>query len=1320
MSDRTIESLSPTARELAGLMPGVYLSRDQVLTDAHGGRRPLLGLLEVLAEPLDDLREAIRMLLDDSFVERASPDALPLLADLVGARLLGEHPGTNRAVVARAIHWRRRKGTLRTLEQVLSATSGWDAEVDEAFRSLLQTQDVTWPVLWRGRTALLTDPIAVADPLSRRARNQPTTGPGGVTSRSPLIPSLGAEVGDSLELTLRRLGAVDAGRHAASPRTIDFAGWVRPEIAVIRTSRMSINERDRVPCQPVVAPVADRFRRIVLDPRGGAQPLAGLVPVEPLELTGGLTEVHEPSDPPAVDVRRDLLTPTDLAADPEGALNADLATVWVDGAILAGPPPPTAGGPPGAAPVKPVVGHRNAVIRFADEERPSGDDEWTIEALAVRDPAQLGSNAGEAINPVVATTTLRHGVGQRNPEVVTDAGRVAQAGASLGIRMTRSRLDRGAHRDQGGQWSDVAVAPRLRVPASDTVRLVDGGQEVFARLERDGDDLVVATWRPGGGNGGDDTWQTAPLDFDALGPAGRPDVQSLVPGPALMAVAHDTAVLVIGPTEAVAPRPGLAVWQISDVGAGAPAIARLDDVATPARPDTRRLAGVCITGGLLVVHGGERDGQVLADLWQLPLTGPDQGAWRPRLVRNAQHRTGGRLVAGQTDGVVTLLGGASTHGTLDGGVYRADLNEARPRWEARPTLPVSQGKPGVLWAHRVADGIEAIVWADRTRPRSWLLGDGDAAWRSAAGGEASAGPNPPAEGDVVLDGGAMWVVAPPPLPPSEIIVRLGGGEAQLCALPAVDLTTAEDSDVFLVDADGSTRRWFAAGDPARPSLRLGAGRAADTSRRSAGERSTSGGRLGGGDARMGLPGRLSWQPLLLRQASLGVWDQSLVLADDTAIWLDPRLGRLAIPISLGGSVPDDLLPDGHGLHPAGDVEVSYRVGRPTEIGAGFGPPDRQVPTRWQEPDTPPTRTVDDDDHLFALPPPPDVDESRPGGPAPISAFVDPLSVDTGAEPRRVATLPDALPGDEHGAHIVGVVGSPRLAPTTLVVNEPDIVSIFRADEGGYPHITAEAGTSLTITERLVEGSQPDAGPQMFLAGLSLAGAVRLALSAGVVDLRWCDLGSPGGDVADRTGVRVAGAGRQDGPSLSTIPEPRIVVRLVGCRVGVLEVPPWAVVVAAGCTFDAGSTDDLALAAAGARLRLRDCTVRGRTAAGWLEASSCAFAGTVRAGRPDLGWLRHCVLPAGGNAPLEYASVRHPLSLASVTPANPRYLVLDDNNGADVLSTGERDTPPGAHADRRRRSVELTERTQEFLPLGMVAHHLDRTTLDLYRMDRRTS
>ena len=222
---------------LARLIPGLYRSRDELLPG-----RPLDRLLRILADELDEFAAAVAALRDDHFVERASADALPHLAELYGARLLGSDPRVNRSVVARSVTWRRHRGTLAMLEEALRLTTGWSAEVDEAFRSLLQTQDVSNVAPWRGRTTILWDPISVADPLSRNAPAVERPRPGAadflrLAVRAP---------GETLDEALRRLGRADAGRHAASPRTLDIDGWARPDAVVVRTARLTAVELVRV------------------------------------------------------------------------------------------------------------------------------------------------------------------------------------------------------------------------------------------------------------------------------------------------------------------------------------------------------------------------------------------------------------------------------------------------------------------------------------------------------------------------------------------------------------------------------------------------------------------------------------------------------------------------------------------------------------------------------------------------------------------------------------------------------------------------------------------------------------------------------------------------------------------------------------------------------------------------------------------------------------------------------------------------------------------------------------------------------------------
>ena len=67
---------------------------------------------------------------DDGFVELASDWAVPYIADLVATRLVSALDVRARRVdVAKTIYYRRRKGTLLVLEQLISDMTGWDGKV---------------------------------------------------------------------------------------------------------------------------------------------------------------------------------------------------------------------------------------------------------------------------------------------------------------------------------------------------------------------------------------------------------------------------------------------------------------------------------------------------------------------------------------------------------------------------------------------------------------------------------------------------------------------------------------------------------------------------------------------------------------------------------------------------------------------------------------------------------------------------------------------------------------------------------------------------------------------------------------------------------------------------------------------------------------------------------------------------------------------------------------------------------------------------------------------------------------------------------------
>jgi hypothetical protein len=120
------------AEKLWEWLPPVYRDLDQL----EGGSA-LRAFVEALADQAALLKRSQDRLWDDAFVELASDWALPYLGELVGTRLVSAlNPRGRRADIAKTIYYRRRKGTLAVLEQLIEDICGWDGKVVEEFRRL--------------------------------------------------------------------------------------------------------------------------------------------------------------------------------------------------------------------------------------------------------------------------------------------------------------------------------------------------------------------------------------------------------------------------------------------------------------------------------------------------------------------------------------------------------------------------------------------------------------------------------------------------------------------------------------------------------------------------------------------------------------------------------------------------------------------------------------------------------------------------------------------------------------------------------------------------------------------------------------------------------------------------------------------------------------------------------------------------------------------------------------------------------------------------------------------------------------------------------
>jgi hypothetical protein len=115
------------------LVPGVYRHEDGI------AERPgvLRALIEIVAAQAAVLRRSQDRLWDDEFIDLCDEWAVPYIGDLVGTRLVSALNARARRVdVAKTVYYRRRKGTPRVLEELISDITGWDGKVTESFRGL--------------------------------------------------------------------------------------------------------------------------------------------------------------------------------------------------------------------------------------------------------------------------------------------------------------------------------------------------------------------------------------------------------------------------------------------------------------------------------------------------------------------------------------------------------------------------------------------------------------------------------------------------------------------------------------------------------------------------------------------------------------------------------------------------------------------------------------------------------------------------------------------------------------------------------------------------------------------------------------------------------------------------------------------------------------------------------------------------------------------------------------------------------------------------------------------------------------------------------
>ena len=114
-------------------IPEIYRHEDGVALQPD----VLRSFIELIGPPAAVARRSTDRLWEDQFGDFADDWALPYIGDLVGTRLVSAlNRRGRRADVVHTIFYRRRKGTLTVLEQLIHDITGWDGAVIEAFRRL--------------------------------------------------------------------------------------------------------------------------------------------------------------------------------------------------------------------------------------------------------------------------------------------------------------------------------------------------------------------------------------------------------------------------------------------------------------------------------------------------------------------------------------------------------------------------------------------------------------------------------------------------------------------------------------------------------------------------------------------------------------------------------------------------------------------------------------------------------------------------------------------------------------------------------------------------------------------------------------------------------------------------------------------------------------------------------------------------------------------------------------------------------------------------------------------------------------------------------
>jgi hypothetical protein len=125
------------AEKLWEMIPDIYRHEDDLAVTPG----VLRALVEILAGQAAILRRSHDRLWEDQFVELCRDWTVPYLGELVATRLVSAlNPRNRRIDVAKTIYYRRRKGTLRVLEELIYDITDWEGKVVEEYKRLARTR----------------------------------------------------------------------------------------------------------------------------------------------------------------------------------------------------------------------------------------------------------------------------------------------------------------------------------------------------------------------------------------------------------------------------------------------------------------------------------------------------------------------------------------------------------------------------------------------------------------------------------------------------------------------------------------------------------------------------------------------------------------------------------------------------------------------------------------------------------------------------------------------------------------------------------------------------------------------------------------------------------------------------------------------------------------------------------------------------------------------------------------------------------------------------------------------------------------------------